>query len=294
MGIFTNEKIDESLISVAVNKDEKQLIRNVYCHNLDTEDMKKVFCDIMSDDTDSVCKAVMFLNINAFYIAQKSNPYCRALNKADYMLNDGVGIGKLARTYGVEFKENMNGTDLIPKMIRWMADIHGEMDFEENPDDEGGIYLLGAVEHNVNDAARNLNAQYGKGFVRGYHHGFIYDKNPDPKADYVHLKLLKPEYAESIVEDINRSKASMVVLGMGMPLQENWIETQMKKLTHAKIVVAGGAIIDYVSGNIKRCPQFFIKMKLEWLYRLLHNPKRLWKRNAKGFMALLKYRKHGK
>ena len=154
MGIFTNEKIDESLISVAVNKEEKQLIRNVYCHNLNTEDMKKLFCDIMSDrEVSNACKAVMFLNINAFYIAQKSNPYCRALNKADFMLNDGVGIDKLARSYGVEFKENMNGTDLIPKMIRWMADIHGDMDFVDDPEAEGGIYLLGTIEQNVQDAA---------------------------------------------------------------------------------------------------------------------------------------------
>lgn len=253
----------------------KSKILNVLCDIYDTEDMRQEFNRLMSS---CVCNSVMFLNINAFYIAQKSREYRKILNESEVMLNDGVGIDKLAQSYGVRFKENMNGTDLIPKLIEW-ANETGEK-----------VYLLGATEENVKAAADKLVAKYGDDFVAGYHNGFIFETNPDQYADFVHRKKVAVRYEEAVVEDINRSGAKLVILGMGMPLQENWISTYKDKLTNGGVVVAGGAIIDYISENVKRSPKIFIKLKLEWLYRLMRNPKRLWERNVKGVFALYRYR----
>lgn len=253
----------------------KAKILNVLCDIYNTEDMRTEFDRLMSS---AVCNAIMFLNINAFYIAQKSREYRKILNDAEVMINDGVGIDKLAKSYNVEFKENMNGTDLIPKFIEWAHEA------------DETVYLLGATEENVKAAAEKLTAKYGEGFVAGYHDGFIFESNPDQYADFVHLKKVAAQYDEAVVEDINRSGAKLVILGMGMPLQENWINSYKDKLTNGGVVVAGGAIIDYISENVKRSPKIFIKLKLEWLYRLLRNPKRLLERNLKGVFALYRYR----
>jgi len=256
----------------------KSKILNVLCDIYDTGDMRTEFDRLMSS---CVCNSIMFLNINAFYIAQKSREYRKILNESEVMLNDGVGIDKLARSYDVHFKENMNGTDLIPKFIEWAHEA-GEK-----------VYLLGATEENMKTAAEKLTAKYGEEFVAGYHNGFIFEQNTEPYADFVHQKKVAAPYDEEVIDDINRSGAKLVILGMGMPLQENWISEYKDKLTNGGVVVAGGAIIDYISENVKRSPKIFIKLKLEWLYRLLRNPKRLWERNVKGVFALYRYRGKG-
>ena len=81
-----------------------------------------------------------------------------------------------------------------------------------------------------------------------------------------------------IISKINESGANVLVVGVGAPKQENWIVKYREKLTSIKIFMALGATIDFEAGTVNRAPIVFQKLALEWLYRIIKEPKRLWKR----------------
>ena len=83
---------------------------------------------------------------------------------------------------------------------------------------------------------------------------------------------------KEIIDLINRSGANVLVVGVGAPKQENWIIKYKPELTSIKLFMALGATIDFEAGNIKRAPMLYQKIYMEWYYRLIQEPRRLWKR----------------
>ena len=92
-----------------------------------------------------------------------------------------------------------------------------------------------------------------------------------------------------IIEEINSRKVDVLIVGMGVPKQELWITAIKDKLETAKLCVAGGAIIDFIAGNVTRAPKWMRVMQIEWLYRLFLEPKRLWRRYLIGNIKFLYY-----
>jgi exopolysaccharide biosynthesis WecB/TagA/CpsF family protein len=86
------------------------------------------------------------------------------------------------------------------------------------------------------------------------------------------------EECAKIIELINQSGATVLAVGVGAPKQENFISKYKDQFTNIKIFLAIGATIDFEAGNIKRAPKWISEIGMEWLYRLLAEPKRLWKR----------------
>lgn len=204
------------------------------------------------------CQSLFFINAHCFNVAVKNPEYLNALNKADMLLNDGIGMKLGSYFAGIRFRENMNGTDFIPEVIRIAHTL------------SMSAFLIGAKPGVAESAAAILNLKAGYRFVAGYHNGYFN----------------KTEEAE-IIESINKSKAELLILGMGVPIQELWINQHMQYLPHVKLAVAGGAIIDFISGNIKRAPVWMRKAGLEWLYRFIHEPRRLFKRYFIGNFVFL-------
>ena len=89
-----------------------------------------------------------------------------------------------------------------------------------------------------------------------------------------------------MIEKINASKANILVLGFGMPLQEEWLKENQDKLD-VNISLTGGAVFDYLSGELKRGPRLLVDNGMEWLARMLIEPKRLWKRYLVGNTVFL-------
>jgi len=83
---------------------------------------------------------------------------------------------------------------------------------------------------------------------------------------------------ERILNIIKESGANVVLVGLGNPKQTKWIYKYKDRLPSINVFMALGATIDFEAGNIKRAPAFFQKLALEWLYRLIQEPKRLWRR----------------
>ncbi len=198
-------------------------------------------------------RCLFFLNAHCFNIAQKDPLYREAINNSDLLLNDGIGIKLASRISGIHLKENLNGTDLIPRII----DLAEELQVK--------VFLLGSREHVSFRAAGKLRHTNPQLIIAGWHSGYF-----------------SPEEEPDIIRKINDSGAALLILGMGVPKQELWAVQNKAELNNVKLIIAGGAILDFISGEIRRAPVWLRKISMEWLYRLYIEPRRMWKRYLMG------------
>ncbi len=132
-------------------------------------------------------------------------------------------------------------------------------------DSDCRIFLLGAKEGVAQKAMENINRKIGREMVVGVHSpSFGFEKN-------------ETECME-LVEIVNRSGATVLLVGVGAPKQEKWIAQYRQRMPGVKIFLALGATIDFEAGTLKRAPKFWQKVGMEWFYRFLKEPKRLFKR----------------
>jgi N-acetylglucosaminyldiphosphoundecaprenol N-acetyl-beta-D-mannosaminyltransferase len=155
---------------------------------------------------------------------------------------------------GTPLKEKISGSDLFPAFY----------EYHKNNEDIK-IFLLGAREGVALEAQKKINSKIGRPIIVGAHSpSFGFEKDE--------------EECSKMIELINQSGATVLAVGVGAPKQEKFICKYKDKLPNIKIFLAIGATIDFEAGNIKRAPKWVSEAGLEWLYRLLSEPKRLWKR----------------
>ncbi len=196
---------------------------------------------------------LFFVNAHCFNIAQKNTSYLKVLNTCDLLLNDGVGIKMGAKLAGIKLKENMNGTDFVPKLLEFASK------FKQN------VFFLGGKEGIALAAKQNTKLKLPDISIVGFRNGYF---NFDADSE--------------VITDILNKKTDILIVGMGVPRQELWLTKNKEKLTGVKISVAGGAVLDFISGNVSRAPLWMRKIGLEWLFRLIHEPMRLFKRYIIG------------
>lgn len=204
---------------------------------------------------------VAFLNAHCVNVAYRTPAYRNAMAGMTRIFADGIGVRIAARIAGIELQDNVNGTDLFPMLCREAAD-------------KGcGIYLLGARD-GVAAAAGHRMVESTPGLdIRGTHHGYISDAAIEAK----------------VIADINASGAGILLVALGVPQQELWIERNRSRLT-VPVVVGVGGLFDYYSGRIQRAPLAVRNVGLEWAWRLAMEPRRLAQRYLAGnaeFLARL-------
>lgn len=203
------------------------------------------------------CKSLFFINAHSFNIAQQHEEYHAAVNSSDLVFNDGIGIKLFAQLNDIHFHDNLNGTDLIPKII--------ELGVRESL----SFYIVGSSPAFVRDASKKLAEQYTNIRINGAHHGFFSEQEE-----------------MAIIRDINEKNTDILIVGMGVPRQELWIGKVRDHLQTVRLCIAGGAIIDFISGHIQRAPRIIRRINMEWVYRLSLEPRRLWKRYLVGAVRL--------
>jgi len=167
------------------------------------------------------------------------------------LLNDGVGINIASRLlYGKPFPDNLNGTDFTPYFL----------DLCRTP---LSIFLLGARPAVITRAAEIIAKRWPQHRVVGYQHGFI------PRADEVR-----------VIEMIKGAKPNLLLVAMGNALQERWIWQLVPKVTLSAWGV--GALFDFLAGEVPRAPLWMRRLNIEWVYRLIVEPKRMWQRYILG------------
>jgi N-acetylglucosaminyldiphosphoundecaprenol N-acetyl-beta-D-mannosaminyltransferase len=193
-------------------------------------------------------------NVDHLIKLQRDREFFNSYQLANYKLCDSKILFYISRLLGTPIKEKISGSDLFPAFY----------EYHKNNEDIK-IFLLGAREGVALKAQANINAKVGRNIVIGSHSpSFGFEKDEEECA--------------KIIEIINQSGATVLAVGVGAPKQENFICKYKDQLPNIKIFLAIGATIDFEAGNLQRAPKWLSEIGLEWLYRLLAEPKRLWKR----------------
>ena len=179
----------------------------------------------------------------------------RNLNQADLILPDGIGVVIGSKLIGKPLKERVAGYDFIQHL------------FEELKNTDNTVYFFGSKEGVAEVAAQSMQNQHKGLKIIGTWNGYETDD-------------------EKVIADINRVKPDVLLVGLGAPRQEKWIVNNKARI-QAKVFVGVGGSFDGMAGVVKRAPKFFIRLNLEWFYRLLKQPSRF-KRMLKLPVFLLK------
>lgn len=186
-----------------------------------------------------------FMNAHCVNVAANNPAYAASLKAGSYLLPDGSGISLAARMTGQHLEANLNGTDLFLPLCAEAA-RRGK-----------SIFLLGAEPGIAEAAARNAQKQISGLKIAGSLHGFF-----------------DPAKANDVIEQINASGADILLVAMGVPMQELWINQHRDQLT-PELVMGVGALFDFHSGSISRAPNAVRRLGCEWLWRLAMEPRRL-------------------
>lgn len=194
-------------------------------------------------------------NVDHLVRLQKDQDFYEIYQKADYVLCDSQLVQLGSKFLGIPIIEKISGSDFFPAFYEYHKANHNI-----------NIFLLGAARQDIVDMARiNINNKVGREIIiHGVSPSFGFENNEQ--------ECLK------IIDQINESVATVLAVGVGSPKQEKWIVKYRDKMPKIKIFMAIGATIDFEAGYIKRAPQWMSNYGLEWLYRLISEPKRLWKR----------------
>ena len=193
-------------------------------------------------------------NVDHLMKIQKDREFYEIYQKSDYRVCDGQILFWMLKFLGKPVKEKISGSRFFPAFYQYHKD-------QENT----RIFLLGAAPGVASKAQTNINRKVGRNIVVDtYSPTFGFEKN-QAECDY-------------IIEKINNSGANVLVVGVGAPKQEKWIIKYQKFLTDIKTFLAVGASIDFEAGHKSLAPKWISDAGLETLYRLLSEPRRLWRR----------------
>lgn len=195
---------------------------------------------------------VACMNPHSFVVAEKDLMFQDALISADFLIPDGVGVIVASRVFGGSISHRITGSDLFH-----LVNLHYSK--------RGGrAFFLGSSPETLLKIEKNLGADYpGLVFAGSY--------SPPFKDSFSQGDL------EIMCSSIRSSKADILWVAMTAPKQEKWIKESMPELD-LQFAGAIGAVFDFYTGNVKRSNKIYQQMGLEWLPRLLQQPRRLWRR----------------
>lgn len=193
-------------------------------------------------------------NLDHLVKLQHDKDFYECYRKAEWVVCDSKILYLALKLIGRPIPEAIPGSSFFTSFYMYHKD-----------DPECKIFLFGAKEGVAAKAMERINHKVGRQIVIGAHSpSYGFEKNE--------------EECEKCVKMINDSGANVVLVGVGAPKQEKWIMKYKDRMPNVKVWMALGATIDFEAGNIKRAPKIFQKLAMEWLYRLICEPKRMFKR----------------
>ncbi|MFK2825572.1 WecB/TagA/CpsF family glycosyltransferase [Bacillus sp. B190/17] len=171
------------------------------------------------------------------------------INNSTYQIADGIGMIIASKLKRGQLRERVTGVDMMGRLLQFAAD-------------EGhSVFFYGAKEYVVRTAKEKLEASIPNLRVAGYANGYVKDQ-------------------DALVQQIRESGAALLFVALGSPRQELWIKDNMANLPNVKVFQGVGGSFDVYSGKVKRAPAAYRKLGLEWLYRLMKEPKRIKRQTA--------------
>ncbi len=199
---------------------------------------------------------VSYLNANSSNLAA-SQPELAAALRGHVVFNDGIGVDIASRIlHGSVFPDNLNGTDFVPFFLR-------------NTQHVLRIFILGGrsdIAEYAREKFRQLAPQH---HYVGSHHGY-FEKNDTP----------------AIVDSIIAARADFILVALGTPLQEIWLAENFSA-TRCRLAFCVGGLLDFITGTKPRAPLWIRRIRFEWIYRLILEPRRMWRRYFLGNIRFL-------
>jgi N-acetylglucosaminyldiphosphoundecaprenol N-acetyl-beta-D-mannosaminyltransferase len=193
-------------------------------------------------------------NPHSLEVARRDELFHRALRSADLLIPDGVGIVLASRINGGNIRQRVTGSDIFHAVNTALNERKG-----------ASVFFLGSTPGTLAKIRDRLARDY-----------------PAVRVAGVLSPTFRQAFSESetgeMLEAVNAAKPDALWVGMTAPKQEKWIYQNRSRL-QARFIGAIGAVFDFYTGNVKRSHPLFQRMGLEWLPRLLQEPRRLWRRN---------------
>ncbi len=191
---------------------------------------------------------LFFINAHCVAVASQDAGYREAVQRADFVFNDGAAIEFAAKLLKAPLGDNLNGTDWIPAFFDSLTATGATY----------RLFFLGSRPEVVEGYDHVFSQRWPGLELVGSHHGYFEDES-------------------TIVNTICQAQPDILLVGMGVPKQELFLDRHWPLFVQSgvRVGIAGGAIFDFITGQVPRAPSWMRRMRLEWLYRIWMEPKRL-------------------
>ncbi len=262
---FTTEKmLDKTILLYKSLIEERIDINGIPLDNLQRIDALKKAEGFFKEEK---CSQIVTLNIEMITRALKNNELKEAINKSELVLPDGISVLLLGRGLGKYVPERIAGIEFAEELLK--------ISVEKNLK----VYFLGGKEEVSQTISSSIKKVYPTLNIAGAHNGYF------TEAEEL-----------GVIEEINNSRADILFVGLGAGKQEIFINKHKEELK-PKIAIGIGGSLDVWAGKVKRAPSIFIKLNIEWLYRVLSQPRERLKRllsTIPTFYKILKSEKKNK
>ena len=237
---------------------------NIYFNNLYMISHNEFYKELEDKlKNDNKC-FIIIANPETFKYAKTDKEFSKMLQDTKVVtVADGIGVVKAAKILGIDIKERIAGIDIANELLRLGNKL------------EKSIYFFGSKQEVISDLLKIIKEKYPNLKIVGNKNGYI--KNRD-----------------KVMEEIVKKEPDIVLIALGIPDQEKLIYKHIDKFQKGIFVGVGGSF-DVISGHKKRAPKLFIKMNLEWLYRIIKEPsrlKRFYNNNVKFMLEIKKESKY--
>lgn len=236
-----------------MNELKKINVRGVNIADVDMDEAAAYIKDALTYGQQT---AVYTPNAEIIQACINDKSFCETVNAAELVVPDGIGVVKAARILGTPLKGKVAGVELGERVLKIAAE------------QSHSVFLFGGKDPSRTECGISVADQCKKIFEDKYK-GIVIAGTRDGycKKD--------GEENDETIRLINESGAEILFVCLGAPLQEKWIAANRQRLPGVKVFLGLGGSLDVYSGNTKRAPKIFIKLGLEWFYRLLCEPQRI-------------------
>jgi N-acetylglucosaminyldiphosphoundecaprenol N-acetyl-beta-D-mannosaminyltransferase len=215
----------------------------------------------MSDTLNIISEAIkksghihhVVVNAGKIVAMQADTRLRKSVNSSDIVNADGQAVVWASRFLGNPLKERVAGIDLMENLV----DLANKNEYK--------IYFFGATEEVVKKVVENYSNRYSEKLIAGYRNGYF-----------------TKEEEKQIAVEISESEANILFVAISSPKKENFLFDNNEILKKVNFIMGVGGSFDVVAGKVKRAPLWMQKIGLEWFYRFLQEPKRMWKRYLVG------------
>lgn len=225
-------------------------IMGVRINNTTMEETMKV----IEEKIETNEKYIIFTpNTEFIMMCNEDKEFLNYMNGSDVNIPDGIGLIYAAKIKKLPLKEKIAGYDLSVNMLG----LANKKKLK--------LYAIGGKPNVAEEAFKNIHMKFPHINLVGSHHGYFKGSH---LGEYGHQEEIE------VLNDINEKNPDILFVGFGAKKQEQWIQYNKDKI-NAKIIIGNGGTLDGLAGNVKRAPDIFIRLGLEWFYRLIKEPQRI-------------------